>query len=98
MSECRTLYAGCMSQINILFYAEAKDMRHQGTGEQEEQKVRVDHRVQDRSRSNSVTEAASRGTCAGYMRIKKLVTVWIRSLCQTRLFNVKCLVIMRVGH
>lgn len=37
MSECRTLYAGCMSQISILFYAEAKDMRHQGTGEQEEQ-------------------------------------------------------------
>lgn len=44
-------------------------MRHQGTGEREEQKVRVDHRVQNWSRSSSVTESASRGTCVGYMHI-----------------------------
>lgn len=44
-------------------------MRHQGTGEQEEQKVRVNHRVQNWSRSSSVTESASRGTCVGYMLI-----------------------------
>lgn len=58
-----------MSQISILFCAEAKDMRHQGTGEQEEQKVRVNHRVQNWSRSSSVTESASRGTCVEYMLI-----------------------------
>lgn len=34
MSESRTLY---MARQSILFCAEAKDMRHQGTGKQEEQ-------------------------------------------------------------